>query len=245
LIVDITRKNYEDYHLIPWNNDDDDEMRSPVFHRTNVYFVSKKGKILYIPINIDFKSIKKIRSPKKLITISPKTPAHFSAPLIIHPYIIMEYFLPKNDNICFRYLMLINLKNVKNRSKYPICDSLIKNIILKSNLPGLLINGYAYYSIRNNKYLRVKPGVKPSIKKFENNDFPGFWPLNAISIGTKLFVYHHPKNQIIIQETEGHPEQKSIDIHSNIDRSPLCGQPVVFGKILSLFFSNRIVFITI
>ena len=243
LVVDISSKGDESYVLIPWGNKDgEDEIRSPVCDGEKVYFLTKDGKRFCLPVNVAFSELEKL---KKHESLGKVTGVHFYAPLLISSYMIAECFKLKKDGNGVGALMAMDLKtkkttvvgfNPKARENYAKS---------RSYLPGICINDHVYFSIRNNIYERLKPGLRPEKKEFRKKDFPEFWPLNAISVGSRLIVYNQRKNQLIIQETSGTFNDRIMEIHSNIDRKPLCGQPLIFGKILVLYFLDKIVFFNI
>jgi hypothetical protein len=244
LIVDISKIGNEAYHLIYWGNKDGkDEIRSPVSDGTNVYFITKNGFLFYVPINVEFNELTKIQEPLSL-NLQPGK-CHFFAPLIMPPYLISEYFLIHKVHKDCTALFIKDLYQNKRPSRKFLKDASIAYAKSRSYLAGIQVDSYVYYTIRNNIYKRLKPGQGLTKQEFNKKVFPEFWGLNAISVGSRLVVYDRVKNQLIIQETNNTKNNRVIDIHSNIDKKPLCGQPVMFGKVLILYFWNKIVFMNI
>ena len=258
LIVDVRFVQEEDYHLIPWRNENDDEARSPVIYKDHAYVVSRNGKIFRSKINAEFKShIKNQKQVEEIVTLEND---YCFAPMLINGHIVFQTLSktsgPSADNHAedWREIGYASY-HIDNESLFTFpTGEYAKLSTLESlgHLSGLSDGYFAYFSNRSSSkyhYVKFTPGQKPLPKnlnwKESNTRPPGFSTKNTIIYNDSLIVLDSNKKRIVkwsLKEDKG-AVIDSIPIinNSNINANKLISQPLVFGDILLIIFDNHIV----
>lgn len=259
LVVDITVLGEEDFHVIPWENEDgEDEMRSPVAVGNQVYFVTQNGRLFILPLEGDLDHLK--RNVKKLVHAAYLEDHYCLAPAALGHYIVFEV-MTKHHNDQYqtpyheRGVAAFNChtrqfkwdyfeaKQYKSREEFD----------RTGHLPCLTDGEAAYLPQEGNgfhfSYFIPEQGLKPRKLDKGSSAATQFSILDSIAIEGRLYYFDYAKRRVLTwrlpEGTEFNlvrvPGPPSTENEYEVNLRP----PISYGRNLVLFLDRHLCFISV
>lgn len=255
LFADIRFAQAEDYHLIAWENEGDDEARSPVVYKDKIYILTKNGRLYCCSANGEFQST--VKSQTELHEMEFLEDYYCFAPMIVNDSLVFETISKdchqkgKNNWHEIGYFS-INLTTGDRR--YCNSKEYAKTSYLNSfgHLSGFSDGQFAYYPSRSGSeahYYKFIPGQIPKAHKLKWKDGtskpPSFSCINAIIYGHYLIVVDQNMKRLLQWNLTKNstPEINPIPVKNGSISSSIkiISQPVIFGDILFIVLEDQIV----